>query len=221
MEFSRQSFRLTPEKSDHHLPWAFSLDGGPQRKQKWHNFPCAPKVSIPTTISVLLSAGICLIILPMYGCMPKNCVRPLRDTCSLAERAPLHMSVLQKRKTKQLAQKLNLQDMTANKLIIIHMGKGQAGQETKVPQMSTMFSHQNSNQKKALEPAVEPTFYQTRCRLAVLRKLHNTTQDLVCGDSVKNHVQPGGAHQTETCWISINFSVQRNFTGQIIASVKT
>lgn len=60
------------------------------------------------------------------------------------------------------------------------------GKETKVPQMSTMFSHQNSNQKKALEPAIEPGFYQTRCRLAVLRKLHSTMQDIVCGDSVKN-----------------------------------
>lgn len=68
---------------------------------------------------------------------------------------------------------------------------------------------------------MEPTFSQTRCRLAVLRKPHNTTQDLVCGDSLKNHVQPGGAQQIETCWISINFSVERNFTGQIIASVMT
>lgn len=35
-------------------------------------------------------------------------------------------------------------------------GKGKVGQETQVPQMSTIFSHQNSNQKKALEPAMEP-----------------------------------------------------------------
>lgn len=65
-------------------------------------------------------------------------------------------------------------------------GKGQVGQETKVPQMSTMFSHQNSKQKKPLELAMELAFYQTRCRLAVLRKLHNTMQDLVCGDSKKS-----------------------------------
>lgn len=63
---------------------------------------------------------------------------------------------------KQLAQKLNLQDMTANKLITIHMGKGTRGiqQGDQEAQMSTKSSHQNSNQKKAMEPA----FYQTRCR---------------------------------------------------------
>lgn len=88
-------------------------------------------------------------------------------------------------------------------------GKGQVGQEAKVPQMSTVFSHQNSNQKKALEAAMEPSFYQTRCRLPVLRKLLNIMQDLVCGHSVKSNVQPGGAQQIETCWIGITFSVQK------------
>lgn len=91
-------------------------------------------------------------------------------------------------------------------------GKGKVGQETQISQMSAIFSHQNSNQKNALEPAMEPGFYPTRCKLAVLRKLHNTMQD---------HVQPGGAQQIGTRWISVNFSVQRNFTGQIIASVMT
>lgn len=97
----------------------------------------------------------------MYGHMPKKCVWPLRNTCSLAERAPLHMSVLQK-----LAQKLNLQDMTANKLITIHMGEGTSGiqQGDQVAQMSTKSPHQNSNEKKALEPVMEPAFYQTGCR---------------------------------------------------------
>lgn len=67
---------------------------------------------------------------------------------------------------KKLAQKLNLQDMTANKLITIHMGEGTNGlqQGDQVAQMSTKSSHQNSNQKKALEPVMEPVFYQTRCR---------------------------------------------------------
>ena len=97
----------------------------------------------------------------MYGCMPKKCVWPLRNTCSLAERAPLHMSVL-----KKLAQKLNLQDMTANKLITIHIGEGASGiqQGDQAARMSTKSSHQNSNQKKALEPVTELPFYQTRCR---------------------------------------------------------
>lgn len=137
----------------------------------------------------------------MYGCMPKNCVGPLRNTYSLAERAPLHVSVLKKKKNNQLAQKLNLQDMTANKLITIHLGEGTSGiqQETKQPRCPLCFHIKTAIRKKALEPAMEPDFYQTRCRLAVLRKLHNTMQDLVCEDSVKNHVQPGEAQQIETC----------------------
>lgn len=79
----------------------------------------------------------------------------------MAERAPLHMSVL-----KKLAQKLNLQDMTANKLITIHTGEGTSGIQhgDQVAQMSTKSSHQNRNQKKGLEPVTEPAFYQTRCR---------------------------------------------------------
>jgi len=62
---------------------------------------------------------------------------------------------------KKLEQKLNLQDMTANKLITIHMGEGTSGiqQGDQVTQMSPKSSHQNSNQKKTLEPVVEPAFY--------------------------------------------------------------
>lgn len=56
--------------------------------------------------------------------------------------------------------------MTANKLITIHTGEGTSGiqQGDQVAQMSTKSSHQNCNQKKGLEPVMEPAFYQTRCR---------------------------------------------------------
>lgn len=85
------------------------------------------------------------------------------------------MSVLEKKKKNHKSFISEIWQLT-NSLQSI-WGKGKVGQETKVPQMSTMFSHQNSNQKKALEPALEPAFYQTRCRLAVLRKFQNTMQD--------------------------------------------
>lgn len=35
--------------------------------------------------------------------------------------------------------------------------------------------------------------------MAVLRKHHNTRQDLGYGASVKNHVEPGGTQQIEAC----------------------
>lgn len=153
----------------------------------------------------------------------KKLCRAIKEHLFSGWKGPFTRVCPEKKKKKQLAQKLNLQDMTANKLITIHLGEGTSGiqQETKQPRCPLCFHIKTAIRKKALEPAMEPAFYQTRCRLAVLRKLHNTMQDLVCGDSVKNHVQPGEAQQIETCWISINFSVQRNFTGQIIASLMT
>lgn len=50
--------------------------------------------------------------------------------------------------------------MTANKLITIYMGKRTSGiqQGDQVAQMSTEFSQQNSNQKKALESVIEAAF---------------------------------------------------------------
>lgn len=59
------------------------------------------------------------------------------------------MSVLKKKQKnkKNLGQKLNLQDMTANKLITIHMGEGTSRiqQGDQVAQMSTKYSYKNSN----------------------------------------------------------------------------
>lgn len=56
------------------------------------------------------------------------------------------MSVLKKGP----AQKLNLQDMTANKLIVMHTAEGasRVQQEDQAVQMSMKSSHQTSNQEK-------------------------------------------------------------------------
>lgn len=77
----------------------------------------------------------------------KECVWPLRNTCSLAERAHLHVC------PEKIVQKLNLQDMTANIFITIHTGEGKSGINHRdlIAQMSTKSPHQNIKQKKALE----------------------------------------------------------------------
>lgn len=138
---------MTPQKSGLPLLWAFNLSDVLKENTGDILFSMPPR-----SLYLQLSYSYCLMEYVWSYCQcvdtcQKKCVWPLRNTCSLAERTPLHVC------PEKLVQKLNLQDMTANKFITIHTGEGASGinHGDLIAQMSTKSPHQNSKQNKALE----------------------------------------------------------------------